>query len=164
VANNNKLLIGAIGCLFLTAMSGLSCMGLGTLGWFLYTRNAAPEVAAATPVEKPASTRVDLLSDAAFLDVSAGPFAAPTDVGTEPEAAPSEPARPVIHPPAPRPSPRPAVTAPEPSAPEAPPAEDDQEPIISDEDVQALDAEVQQIEAEREAAAATESKKKKKKN
>jgi hypothetical protein len=61
----------------------------------------------------------------------------------------------VIRPTQPR---APVATAP--SVPEPPPAEDDQAPIISDDDVKALDAEVQQIQAEKEADAATETKKK----
>ena len=164
VANNNRLVLGAIGCLFLIGFFGLSCMGFGAVGFYLYSTPAAP--VAAAPATVPAAreltagaSRVDLLSDAAFLDVGAGPFAAPfAAVPAEPDAAPSEPARPVIRPPT---QPRaPIATAP--SEPEPLPAEDDQAPIISDEDVQALDAEVQQIQAEKEAEAATDTKKKKK--
>ena len=156
--NNNKLAIVGVGCLFLMGLFGLSCMGLGTIG-FLYMRTPVTQVAAVTD-EPSASTRVDLLSDASFLDVGAGPFAAPVGVAVEPEAEPSEPLRPVIQPTAARPPRAPVV--PEPVAPEEPLIEDDQEPIISDEDVQALDAEVQQIEAEKAAEAPTDGKKKKK--
>ncbi len=161
MANNNRLVLGALGCLFLTGLLGLSCIGFGTIG-FLYLRTPDTPVAAvpkAAPT--PATTRVDLLSDAAFLDVGAGPFAAPGALPAEAEAAPIEPARPVIRPThaAPR-----APIAAAPSEPEPPPAEDDQAPIISDEEVQALDAEVQQIQADKEADAATDTKKKKKKN
>ena len=157
--NNNKLAIVGVGCLFLLGLFGLSCMGLGTIG-FLYMRTPTTQVAAVAE-EPPAATRVDLLSDASFLDVGAGPFVAPVAVPAEPEE-PIEPLRPVIQPAATRPTPRAVVPAPPPSAPEEPLIEDDQEPIISDEDVQALDAEVQQIQAEKEAEAATDSKKKKK--
>ena len=164
--NTNKLVIGAIGCLFLLGLSGLSCMGLGTLGYF-YVRSVPSQVAVESPApaHSPSFSRVDLLSDAAFLDVSAGPFAFPVTSADAADAEPSEPLRPVIQPAVTRPSPRaPAATAPTPSAPEDPLIEDDQEPIISDEDVQALDAEVQQIEAEKAAEAASDTKKKKRKN
>jgi hypothetical protein len=166
VANNNRLVLGVLGCLVLTGLFGFTCIGLGTVG-FLYSRTPSAPIAAAPdadPVareERPATTRVDLLSDAAFLDVGAGPFAAPVAVPVEVEPAPSEPVRPVIRP-TQTPPRAPVATAP--SEPEPPPAEDDQAPIISDEEVQALDAEVQQIEAEKEAEAATDTKKKKKKN
>jgi hypothetical protein len=163
VANNNRLVLGAIGCLFLTGLFGLSCMGLGAVGYFALRTPAAPIVAA--PAAAPAAREISLatheglLSDAAFLDVGAGPFAAPLGLPAEAEPAPIEPARPVIRP-TQAPPRAPVATAP--SEPEPPPAEDDQAPIISDEDVQALDAEVQQIEAEKAAEAATDTKKKKK--
>jgi hypothetical protein len=160
VANNNRLVLGAIGCLVLTGLFGFTCIGLGTAG-FLYSRMPSTPVAAAPEPpprgEASALTRVDLLSDAAFLDVGAGPFAAPVAGPVEAESAPSETARPTIRPTQPR-----APIATQPSAPEPPPAEDDQAPIISDEDVQALDAEVQQIQADKAADAATDAKKKKK--
>ena len=163
MANNNRLVLGAIGCLALTGLVGLSCMGLGTAGILYYSRTASGPIAAAPDAvparaEAAPGTRVDLLSDAAFLDVGAGPFAAPVGVSAETEAAaPVETARPVIRPAQPK---APMATAP--SEPEPPPAEDDQAPIISDEDVEALDAEVQQIQAEKAAEATTDSKKKKK--
>ena len=162
MANNNRLVLGALGCLVLTGLFGLTCIGLGTAG-FLYSRSASAPIAAAptavpaAPAQAPSGTRVDLLSDAAFLDVGAGPFAAPVAAPAEAQAAPSEPARPVIRPTQPK-----APVATPPSEPEPPAAEDDQAPIISDEDARALDAEVQQIQAEKEAEAATDTKKKKK--
>jgi hypothetical protein len=164
VANNNRLVLGAIGCLVLTGLFGLTCIGLGTVG-FLYSRMpsapvaAAPDAVPAPRGEASATTRVDLLSDAAFLDVGAGPFAAPVAVPVQAESAPSETARPAM-----RPTPPKAPIATQPSEPEPPPVEDDQAPIISDEDAQALDAEVRQIQAQQEADAATDTKKKKKKN
>jgi hypothetical protein len=137
----------------LTGSFGLSA-GPGAVG-FLVAPSGRPlgrGRAAGTP-----RRRGDLLSDAAFLDVGAGPFAAPVAVPVEAEAAPAEPVRPVI-----RPTPSRAPVATAPSEPEPPPAEDDQAPIITDEDVQKLDAEVQQIQAEKDADAATDTKKKKK--
>jgi len=161
VANNNRLVLGAIGCLVLTGLFGFTCIGLGTVG-FLYSRSASAPVAthpAAVPAahERAPTTRVDLLSDAAFLDVGAGPFAAPVAAPVQAAPAPVEPVRPVIRPT----QTRAPVAAPS-SEPEPPPAEDDQAPIISDDDVKALDAEVQQIQADKEADAASDSKKKKK--
>ena len=157
VANNNRLVLGAIGCLVLTGLFGFTCIGLGTVG-FLYSRSASAPVAVAPPAREdvPATTRVDLLSDAAFLDVGAGPFAAPVAAPVEAQAAPVEAVRPVI-----RPTSRaPVATAP--SEPEPVPAEDDQAPIITDDEVEKINAEVQQIQAEKEADAATDTKKKKK--
>jgi hypothetical protein len=163
VANNNNLVLGAIGCLVLTGFAGLSCAGFAGVGWYLYSRPAAPDLAAMPDVEAPSAvaappTHADLLSDAGFLDLGAGVFAGPS--GTVAEPAPTEPAAPAEPPPVAR---RRGATEPKPEAAEAPapPPAEDEAPVISDEDVKALDLEVQQIEAANEAAA-TETKKKKK--
>jgi hypothetical protein len=151
--------IVAIGCLAVLGLSGLSCMGLGAIGYFAL-RTAPSKVAMESVPEAPSISPVDVLSDAAFLDVRAGPFAAPI-APAAPQAAPSETTQPVVHTAPARIVPRTPVAPPEPSAPE-PALIEDEEPIISDEEVRALDAEVQQIQAEKEAEAATETKKKKK--
>jgi hypothetical protein len=158
VANNNRLVLGAIGCLVLTGLFGLSCMGLGTVGYFYLRTPSAPVAVAPTAVHAAPTTRVDLLSDAAFLDVDAGPFAGPVAAPAQAEAAPAEPVRPVL-----RPTQTRAPTATAPAEPEPVPAEDDQAPIITDDEVQKINAEVQQIQAEKDADAATDTKKKKKK-
>ena len=83
--NNSRLVLGAIGCLFLTGLMGLSCIGLGAIG-FLYLHTESAQIAAA-PAKAPApqtkalsATQEGLLSDATFLDVANGPFAAPATV------------------------------------------------------------------------------------
>jgi hypothetical protein len=161
VVANNKLVLGAIGCAFFGAFTGLTCMGVGGLGWYPHARGDAPDVAAMP--ESPTSGRVDLLTDGGFLDVSAGPFAGPAALDVAPETLP--PVEPVEPKPAARAPTKPVSHTPAPIAFETseppPPAAPEEDPIISDEDVKALDAEVQQIEKDNEATA-TESKKKKK--
>jgi hypothetical protein len=154
VANNNGLVLGAIGCLFLTGLAGLSCMGLGGIGWYLHSRPVESDVARV----RTSTAGADLLAEAAFLDVSAGAFAAP--VAAE-GAIPVEAVEAVEVVEAPVVRRRAAAAVAPEAAPSEPPPPAEEEPIISDEDVKALDAEVQQIQEANEAAA-TETKKKKK--